>query len=143
MIAYLRTFSAQLSRVNDNGCWLLIASTVVSIKTCLVVIPSYRNDVGPWLGYGTLFCSSVFTSFFLFDWFISLLLITQHLKVSSQTIFHHPVYCLHFHWLVDTSTTFWPLACKKLLIFKILRTFLKYENIISWSANHIAHIFIC
>ena len=43
---------------------MLIVSAVVSIKTCLVVIPSYRNDVGPWLDYGALFCSNVFTRFF-------------------------------------------------------------------------------
>ena len=38
----------QLSGVNDTRRWLLLVSLVGSIKTCLVVMPSYRNDVGLW-----------------------------------------------------------------------------------------------
>ena len=45
---YIKVFPASLLIVNDAGCWLLLASTVVGINICLVVIPSYRNDVGLW-----------------------------------------------------------------------------------------------
>lgn len=38
----------QLSRVNDTGCWSLLADTVVKIKICLNVMPSYKNKVGLW-----------------------------------------------------------------------------------------------
>ena len=34
------SFSTRLSKVNDNGCWLPPSTTVVSMKTCLVVMPS-------------------------------------------------------------------------------------------------------
>ena len=38
----------QLSRVNDTGCWSLLADAVVKIKICLNVTPSYKNKVGLW-----------------------------------------------------------------------------------------------
>lgn len=39
---YVRVQSAQLSRVNNTGCWLLLVSTFVSIKIFLIVIHSHR-----------------------------------------------------------------------------------------------------
>ena len=40
---YIDVFSVRLSKVNDSGCWLLLTSFVRSV---LVIIPSYRDDVG-------------------------------------------------------------------------------------------------
>ena len=48
---YVRVQSAQLSRVNNTGCWLLLVSTVVSIKIFLIVIHSHRMM----MDYGILF----------------------------------------------------------------------------------------
>ena len=41
----LTFFVVDYQEKNDNGCWLLLVSTVVSIKTCSVVMSSYRYDV--------------------------------------------------------------------------------------------------
>ena len=36
---------AQLSRVNESGCCFLLFTLVGSIKTCLVILSSCRNNV--------------------------------------------------------------------------------------------------
>ena len=43
MEVYIRVFPARLSKVNDIGCWLLLANTA-NIKTSLIALLSYRND---------------------------------------------------------------------------------------------------
>ena len=50
--------------MNDTGSWLLNVSLVEIIKTYLVVIPSYKNNVEIFLAF-----TSVFTRPFLADRF--------------------------------------------------------------------------
>ena len=76
--------------------------TVLRIKTSLVIMPSYRNDVG--LYYFLL------PSFFIkvSSWLIYFLSLTiLYLKLSWQSISYEPIDCVNFHWLLDSPNTLW------------------------------------
>ena len=54
---FVFVFLAQLSRINGFGCSLLLVTTAMNIKIFSIIMSS-------------LFCFSIFTKFFLEDWFI-------------------------------------------------------------------------
>ena len=95
-------FPARLSRANYTGCWLLLISLVESIKTCFIVLPSYRNDVGLWD-----FILPQHFYWVLSSWLLCLLMIVLYIKVSFQSF-----YFVNFQWLQDSHTTFPPFKKK-------------------------------
>lgn len=92
-------YSTRLVKV-IAGCWLLLASTVLRIKTCLVVIEMM-------LDHKTLLSFSVFNRFFLADWFT--IADDTTFKGEFAIIFYEPVYepvCrVDFHWKLDSLRT--------------------------------------
>ena len=98
--------STWLSRVND------IATTVVSTRTYLfVMLRLILVSLLKWRWTMGLFILLWYFYYASYSWLIYfVLLIILYLKVSLSSILSEPVYCVDYHWLLDSPTTFPPLA---------------------------------